>query len=129
MGSPHRANGTETILLVEDEESVRALVKRVLESRGYSVIEAVDGRAALVLCEAHARRIDLLLTDVVMPELGGRELAAAAVTRRPEMKVLFMSGYTGTEVSQQGTPAREAFLHKPFTPAQLAQRVRHILDA
>jgi two-component system CheB/CheR fusion protein len=120
--------GTESILLVEDEDAVRELVHTVLEARGYRVMEARNGREGLKLCESHAGGIDLLVTDVVMPELGGRELAEMAVKMRPGLKVLYMSGHTQDVILKEGVQQGAAFLHKPFTPLQLAQKVRDTLD-
>jgi two-component system CheB/CheR fusion protein len=120
--------GTESILLVEDEDAVRELVHTVLAARGYTVVEARNGREGLKLCESHTGGIDLLVTDVVMPELGGRELAEAAIKMRPGLKVLFMSGHTQDVILKEGVQQGAAFLHKPFTPMQLAQRVRDTLD-
>ena len=121
--------GTESILLVEDEDAVRALVRTILETRGYAVIEAPNGRAGLKLCETHAGKIDLLVTDVVMPEMGGREFAVAAVKLRPGLKVVFVSGHTQDVILKEGIQHGEAFLQKPFDPMQLAQKVRDTLDA
>jgi hypothetical protein len=121
--------GTESILLVEDEDAVRALVRTILETRGYTVIEAPNGRAGLKLCETHAGKIDLLVTDVVMPEMGGREFAVAAVKLRPGLKVVFVSGHTQDVILKEGIQHGEAFLQKPFDPMQLAQKVRDTLDA
>jgi two-component system cell cycle sensor histidine kinase/response regulator CckA len=120
--------GTESILLVEDEDTVRELVRTILEARGYSVLEARNGREGLKLCQSHMGAIDLLVTDVVMPELGGRELAEGAVKLRPALKVLFMSGHTQDVILKEGVQQGAAFLHKPFTPLQLAQKVRDTLD-
>jgi two-component system CheB/CheR fusion protein len=120
--------GTESVLLVEDEDAVRELVHTVLEARGYVVIDARNGREGLRLCESHTGGIDLLVTDVVMPELGGRELAEAAVKLRPGLKVLYMSGHTQDVILKEGVQQGAAFLHKPFTPMQLAQMVRDTLD-
>jgi CheY-like chemotaxis protein len=122
------AKGTEVILLVEDEEAVRKLARIILERSGYVVREAPNGREGLALCETYDGEIDLLLTDVVMPELGGRELADAAVKLRPGMKVLFMSGHTQDVVIKEGVQKGMAFLQKPFTPAALAAKVRDTLD-
>ena len=105
-----------------------ALVGTVLQSRGYTVIEAPNGRAGLKLCETHPAKIDLLLTDVVMPEMGGREFAAAAVKLRPGLKVVFVSGHTQDVILKEGVQHGDAFLQKPFTPMQLAQKVRGTLD-
>jgi signal transduction histidine kinase len=120
--------GTESILLAEDEDAVRGLVRIILEARGYAVIEARNGREGLKLCETHPGKIDLLVTDVVMPELGGRELAEAALKLRPGLKVVFVSGHTQDVVLKEGVQHGAAFLHKPFTPMQLAQKVRDTLD-
>jgi CheY-like chemotaxis protein len=128
VGSDTAPRGTESILLVEDEDTVRVLVHRILEARGYSVLEAQNGRAGLKLCESHPGTIDLLVTDVVMPELGGREFAAAALKLRPGLKVIFVSGHTQDMVLKEGIQRGEAFLQKPFTPLQLAQKVRAVLD-
>jgi CheY-like chemotaxis protein len=120
--------GSETILLVEDEAIVRRLVQQVLRINGYSVLEAGQGADALQLCEQQEYSIDLLLTDVVMPGMCGRELAERAAVVRPEMKVLFMSGYTDDVVVRHGVlDADIAFIQKPFTPAALTQKVRDVL--
>ncbi len=121
--------GSEVVLLVEDEDAVRKLARKVLEASGYAVLDARDGRQGLAMCEAHKGPIDLLVTDVVMPELGGRELAEFALKLRPGMKVLFMSGHTQDVVLKEGVQKGAAFLQKPFTPAGLAQRVRETLDS
>ena len=120
--------GTESILLVEDEDTVRELVRTILKARGYSVVDARNGREGLKLCQSHTGVIDLLVTDVVMPELGGRELAEGALKLRPALKVLFMSGHTQDVILKEGVQQGAAFLHKPFTPLQLAQKVRDTLD-
>jgi CheY-like chemotaxis protein len=121
--------GSEVILLVEDEDAVRKLARRILEQGGYVVIDARNGREGLALCEAHQGPIDLLVTDVVMPELGGRELAEGALRLRPAMKVMFMSGHTQDVVLKAGIQKGTAFLQKPFTPVALAQKVRETLDS
>jgi CheY-like chemotaxis protein len=121
--------GSEIILLVEDEPMLRQLARTVLEASGYVILEASNGREGLALCEAHQGRIDLLLTDAVMPELGGGELAAGAHKLRPGMKVLFMSGHTQDVVLREGVEKGTAFLQKPFTPMELAHKVRETLDA
>jgi CheY-like chemotaxis protein len=92
---------------------------------GYGVIDARNGREGLKLCETHPGKIDLLVTDVVMPELGGRELAVAALKLRPGLKVVFVSGHTEDVILKEGVQQGAAFLHKPFTPMQLAQSARH----
>ncbi len=124
------AGGTQTILVVEDEEAIRRLTCRVLEAQGYTVLSAASGGEALLLLEKHAREIHLLITDVVMPAVSGRELARSAAALRPLMKVLFMSGYTDNVIVHHGVlDAGTAFLQKPFTPRSLAQKVREVLDA
>jgi CheY-like chemotaxis protein len=128
VGLATAPRGTESILLVEDEDAVRELVRRILEASGYGVIDARNGREGLKLCETHPGKIDLLVTDVVMPELGGRELAEAALKLRPGLKVVFVSGHTEDVILKEGVQQGAAFLHKPFTPMQLAQKVRDTLD-
>ena len=121
--------GSETVLLVEDEDAVRALARHVLQSCGYTILEARDGGEAVRIGERQAGRIDLLVTDVVMPHLGGRETAERLAARHPEMKVLFTSGYTDDAVVRHGIlEAQVAFLQKPFGPKALAAKVREVLD-
>jgi two-component system cell cycle sensor histidine kinase/response regulator CckA len=120
----------ETVLVVEDEEGVRELVRRVLARHGYEVLEARHGRDALLEAEHHAK-IDLLLTDVVMPEMGGVPLATALRGRRPDLRVLYMSGYTEEEIVRRGEAGEEGglpLLQKPFTGDVLARAVREMLD-
>ena len=114
--------GSETVLLVEDEEVVRNLARRILRDGGYRVIEAGSGEEALHLAGEHAGRIDLLLTDVVMPGMNGRELADRLVEIRPGTRVVFMSGYTEDVILQRGVSGERAFLAKPFTPPMLARK-------
>lgn len=122
--------GTETILLAEDDERVRGLVRAVLEGYGYRVLEAEDGDAALSVSERSADPIHLLLTDVVMPKMSGRELADRLARSRPEMRVLYVSGYTDEAVVHHGVlDADTPFLQKPFEPDALARKVREVLDA
>ncbi len=124
-----RAAGNETVLLVEDEDPLRSLVRHVLEEQGYDVLEAGSAQAALELAERHADEIDLLLTDVVMPGMSGRELAQLLTEARPGLRTLFMSGYSGEAIAEQGLPqALAAFIGKPFEPEDLADRVRDVLD-
>jgi PAS domain S-box-containing protein len=122
-------DGSETILLVEDEQGVRSMVRGVLKSRGYTVLEASRGDEALQICKRHEGTIHLLLTDVVMPEMGGRELAKRVVNLRRDAKVLLMSGYTDDAVIRQGElKPGVGLLQKPFTPDALASKVREVLD-
>jgi CheY-like chemotaxis protein len=122
------ARGSETILLVEDEIAVRRLARRVLRSKGYVVLEAANGREALRLISQHAGRLDLLLTDVVMPGMSGPELAERLAREQVGLRVLYMSGYADEAIGHHGVlePGVE-FLQKPFTPQDLAQRVREVL--
>ena len=122
--------GTETVLLVEDEDGLRRFARLALEKHGYTVLEAPRVADALRLCEQHPQRIHLLVTDVVMPTLNGRQLAERLQEQRPDLQVLYMSGYTDDEVVRHGilyfdTP----FLQKPFTAASLAHKVREVLNA
>jgi CheY-like chemotaxis protein len=122
--------GKETVLLVEDEDGVRALARHVLQVCGYTVLEARDGAEALRLAGQHSGRIDLLATDVVLPRKGGREVAERLTALWPGLKVLFLSGYTEDAVVRHGIlEAQVAFLQKPFTPALLAAKVREVLDS
>ena len=120
--------GSETILLVEDEEAVRILVRKTLELSGYVVLEAKHGADALRLSKKHKGAIHLMLTDVVMPEMGGHELATRIALLRPAIKVLYMSGYTDSAVHQAILGPGAAFLEKPATPETLTRQVREILD-
>ncbi len=123
--SPSSAGGSETILLVEDEESVRQLVRETLQSRGYRVLEAANGEGALAVAAAHKDALHLVITDVVMPGLSGHELAQQLLAVRPGVKVLYLSGY-----AQDAFPPNEshnAFLQKPFTLQSLARKVREVL--
>ena len=122
--------GNETILLVEDDSSVRELVERVLKSRGYNVLAAQHGSAALSLASQRERAVDLVLTDIVMPAMSGRELVEALQVQRPRLRVLYMSGYTDDEVLRRGLhDPNTSFIQKPFTAENLATQVRKVLDA
>jgi PAS domain S-box-containing protein len=121
--------GTETVLLAEDDEIVRNLIREVLESCGYQVLEATTGSMAFFICRHHREPIHLLLTDVIMPEMGGRELKNRLSELHPEMKVLFMSGYTDDAIVQDGVPNSDIpFIEKPFAPNELLIKVREVLD-
>jgi PAS domain S-box-containing protein len=121
--------GSETILLVEDEEAVRHLLLEVLTGSGYHVLLAASGAEALKISRAHGGAVDLLLSDVVMPGMGGREVAAVLAAERPALRVLFASGYTAEAIARQGVlEAGLDLIHKPFTPDALLQRVRERLD-
>ena len=127
---PEGPRGSETILLVEDEQIVRDLEREALEESGYTVLEARSASHALELAQEYRGTIDLLLTDVVMPELSGHEVAERLTARRPEMKVLYASGYTDGAIVRHGVlEPGIAFLPKPLTPASLARKVREVLDA
>jgi two-component system, cell cycle sensor histidine kinase and response regulator CckA len=135
LGSPTVASatssptGSETVLLVEDEPALRRLIRRVLAQFGYTVLEVPDGEEALHLAEAYQGPINLVLTDVVMPRLSGRDLAERVLASHPEARILYMSGYTDDAVVQHGVLTQEvALLRKPFTPYALAARVREVLD-
>ncbi|HET9387895.1 MAG TPA: PAS domain S-box protein [Gemmatimonadales bacterium] len=124
------SHGTETILVVEDEPAVLSLSQRALEAHGYVVLAASDATTALRLVERHGGEIHLLLTDVIMPGMSGRDLADQLASRRPGIRVLYMSGYPGDAVVQHGElQAGSAFLQKPFSPDGLARKVRDALDA
>jgi len=124
-----RPAGRETILLVEDEDDVRSLAREVLERHGYTVLEAGDGIQALRSCETEGDRIDLILTDVVMPRMSGRELVDRVRTARPAMRVLYMSGYTEDAIVRHGVrDASTLLLGKPFAPGDLVGKVREALD-
>ena len=117
------------MLLVEDEDGVRGLARHVLQGCGYTILEARDGAEALRVAGQHGR-IDLLVSDVVLPRTGGRELAERLAALQPGVRVLFLSGYTEDAVVRHGIlEAQVAFLQKPFTPASLAAKVREVLDA
>ena len=120
----------ETVLLIEDEVAVRTLARRVLESRGFKVLDAGTGAAAVRIAEEHDGPIHLMLCDVVLPDMNGREIGERIIARRAETRPLFMSGYTDDDAKLQGVlDARAPFLEKPFTPDLLTRRVREVLDS
>ena len=120
--------GNETLLLVEDQQAVRSYAGAALKGYGYRVIEACDGNEAIAAAENYAGEIHLLLSDVVMPGISGKDLAERLKEVRPGLKVLFMSGYTADVIAQRGVLDRSvAFLHKPFSPMELAAKVRSVL--
>jgi PAS domain S-box-containing protein len=128
--APVTLQGSETILLVEDQEQVRAVARGILIRHGYQVLVAKNAGEALLLCEKHAGPIDLLVTDVVMPQMSGPELAKRLAVTRASMKVLCMSGYTDDSIVRHGVlESGMAFLQKPFTPESLTRKAREVLDA
>jgi two-component system cell cycle sensor histidine kinase/response regulator CckA len=123
------SRGNETILVVEDEDCVRALIRHVLQHSGYNVLEASNGRDAVRLAQDHQGTIHLLVTDVIMPHMGGRQVAERLVEMRPSIKVLYCSGYTDDAVVRHGIlEAGTSFVQKPYSPTFLAQKVRDVLD-
>ena len=123
------AGGKETLLLVEDEAPVRESVRRLLEWHGYTVIEARNGADALQIYDGNEQGIDLVLTDLMMPGMGGHELVELLRARHPELRVLFMSGYADKPMTTNGAPCRgTAYLEKPFTVELLMQRLREVLE-
>ncbi len=126
---PRPLHGTETVLLVEDEEAVRALARKTLQRNGYTVLEAPGGPEAIEISERHEGPINLLVTDMIMPGMSGQELVKRLISLRPELNVLYISGYSawavgGGSLLRPGT----AFLQKPFTPDVLTHSVRELLD-
>lgn len=121
---------TETLLVVENETAIKNLVQMALERHGYTVLTAESGSEALRLAAAHHGPIDLLITDVVMPDLRGPDLAKRLVAQRPELSTLFMSGYMGDTLGEDITslPVLVDFIHKPFLPSALVAKVREMLD-
>jgi hypothetical protein len=128
-GSPDRRSGGETVLVVEDEQAVRDLTVRILQQLGYTILAASGGAEALEICQTHAGHIDLLLTDVVMPNMSGRQLADHIQASRPRTKVLFLSGYTENTVVHHGVlDAGVDFLPKPFSRENLSKKLREVLS-
>ncbi len=120
---------TETVLVVEDGDAVRNLVCQMLVQNGYRVLEARDGWDALRMCETHPGSIDLVLTDLVMPNMSGGELAYRLAQRRPDLRILFMSGYADEPVVQRLGSQSPIILEKPFTSVALADKIRKVLDS
>jgi PAS domain S-box-containing protein len=130
LGLPRPDHGQETILLVEDETNLRQLARQYLETQGYKILEAADGAAALQIVDGHRGTIDLLLTDVIMPGMNGRELAARIADLLPSVRVLYMSGYTENAIGHDGNlDAGINLLQKPFSLPALKDRVRELLDS
>jgi DNA-binding NtrC family response regulator len=127
--APVSLKGDETVLVVEDEDGVRELLWKILTDHGHTVLEARHGKDALTVAGQYGHPIHLLLSDVVMPEMGAGELADQLLAQRPEMKVLFISGYTNDEVVRRGVKQKEAaFIQKPFAAEDLMRKVREVLD-
>ncbi len=126
---PMSLEGTETILLVEDQDDVRAVAHQILCRYGYHVLEARSAAEALLACERHPHEIHLLLTDVVLPQMNGRELAKRLLNQRPQLRVLFMSGYTDNAIVHNGVlDSGAAYLQKPLVPERLGRRIREVRD-
>jgi len=126
---PPELRGTETVLLVEDEEMVRNLARDILRQAGHTVLEARHGTEAIRICEQYGAPIHLIVTDVIMPEMGGIELIRRIRTLRPQVKFLYISGYTDDALIRQGVRTEEvSYLPKPFTRNDLIIKVREILD-
>jgi CheY-like chemotaxis protein len=125
------STGSETVLVVENDDRIRTLVEEILASAGYTVLVAGSGEQALQLCEQASKPIELLLTDVVLPKMNGREIADRITQRSPKTKVLFMSGYTGNAMIHRDvlSQPKMEFLQKPFTPQALCRKVREVLDS
>jgi len=125
-----RKQGSETVLLVEDDAAVRELVDSMLTAQGYNVLVSRDPQDVETICERHTGRIHLLLTDMVLPGMSGREIAKRVGSLRPDVKVLFMSGYTDDALAHShGFEEPFAFLQKPFSSVTLATKIREVLDA
>jgi CheY-like chemotaxis protein len=126
---PDGESSAATILLVEDDPMIRGLVSQTLEAKGYKVLAADDGWVAVQLARKYDGAIDLLFTDVVMPGLGGAELAVAVRELYPEINMLFMSGYSRAQVTEEGVPLDAALLEKPFTPDKVISMVAGLLTS
>lgn len=129
LNAPLSLRGDETVLVVDDEDGVRELLWKVLTEHGHTVLEARHGRDALRVAASYDHPIQLVVTDVVMPEMGGGQLVDGLLAERPDLKVLYISGYTAEEITRRGVAQHEAaFVHKPFTSVELMQKVRGVLD-
>jgi CheY-like chemotaxis protein len=129
VAPPTSVRGSETILVVEDDETIRNLVLKVLKGNGYTVLAAANGDEAERVAGQHRGRIHLLITDVVLPGLSGPEVARRLVTTRTDTRVLYLSGYTNDAILRRGVlEAGVAFLQKPFTPGVLGRKIREVLD-
>jgi CheY-like chemotaxis protein len=119
------------VLLVEDEDSVRKLTRTILQTHGYQVIEARNGREGLNLAQQHQDKLDMVLSDMVMPQMGGRQLAEQLRLNMPTIKIMLMSGYTDDTALRDGLQAEEEvhFLQKPFSPRELLAKVREVMQA
>src|SRR6185503_19180465 len=127
--APPSLRGDETVLVVEDEDGVRELLWKILTDHGHTVLEARHGRDALAVAAGYGHPIQLVVTDVVMPEMGAGQLVDQLLVDRPQLKVLYISGYTNDEVTRRGVSRGEAaFIQKPFTSEELMRRVREVLD-
>jgi CheY-like chemotaxis protein len=128
LGDKQAFRGAETVLVAEDEDGVRTVVTEMLQKQGYSVVTASGGEAAIETARKMPR-VDLLISDVIMPGMNGPELAQNLRALRPGLRVLYVSGYTDSAIAREGElEPGTAFLHKPFTPDQLARKVREVLD-
>jgi len=127
--SPDDLTGSETILIVEDDDALRKLAREILEPQGYSILEAQNGIEALKVSEEHGDQIHLMITDAVMPQIGGRELEERLRPLRPDLKVIYMSGYTDNAILHHGVLSPEIeFLQKPISSEALKRKVREVLD-
>ena len=123
-------DGSEVVLLVEDEENIRLPAVEILEARGYTVLPAADAGEALARSTGHSGQIHLLITDVIMPGMSGSQLARRLSAARPDMRILYISGYPEDAIAHHGVlDAEKSFLQKPFSPTTLLDKVREILDA
>ena len=124
------SRGSETILIAEDEDSVRTLIEEILQTHGYNVLSAANGSEATLMSERHKGPIHLLVTDIIMPQMSGPELARHMTIQRPGMKVLFLSGYANDSILEQNSiVSGGSFLQKPFSPETLTLKIREIIES